>query len=119
MIARLAQTYGLDVSILGAAIEAIGGNQAGRTRLELPGTPAAVPDVDAAFVTISFALPAALPADDAILIEGKDSPYSNLLATSPEPGDDPRVQKLLELLLSEATQQFMVDTWGGLVVPGA
>ena len=39
MIAQLARTYGLDVSILGASIESIGGNQAGRTRLQLPGTP--------------------------------------------------------------------------------
>lgn len=81
--------------------------------------PQAVPDVDAAFVTISFALPAGLSADDAILIEGEDSPYFNVLATRPELKDDPRIEKLLELLLSEETQQFMNDTWGGLVVPAA
>jgi D-methionine transport system ATP-binding protein len=40
VIAQLARTYGLDVSILGAVIETIGGNQAGRTRLQLPGHPA-------------------------------------------------------------------------------
>jgi len=40
VIAQLARTYGLDVSILGAAIETIGGNQAGRTRLALPGNAA-------------------------------------------------------------------------------
>lgn len=40
MISQLARTHGLDVSILGAVIETIGGNQAGRTRLQLPGTPA-------------------------------------------------------------------------------
>jgi D-methionine transport system ATP-binding protein len=39
VIAQLARTHGLDVSILGATIENIGGNQAGRTRLELPGIP--------------------------------------------------------------------------------
>ena len=39
-IAQLARTHGLDISILGAVIETIGGNQAGRTRLELPGDPA-------------------------------------------------------------------------------
>jgi len=39
VIAQLARTHGLDVSILGAIIETIGGNQAGRTRLELPGEP--------------------------------------------------------------------------------
>jgi D-methionine transport system ATP-binding protein len=39
VIAQLARTHGMDVSILGAVIETIGGSQAGRTRLELPGTP--------------------------------------------------------------------------------
>ena len=37
VIAQLARDHQLDVSILGAAIETIGGSQAGRTRLELPG----------------------------------------------------------------------------------
>ncbi|WP_353988024.1 methionine ABC transporter ATP-binding protein [Ruicaihuangia caeni] len=40
VIAQLARDHSLDVSILGAVIESIGGSQAGRTRLELPGTPA-------------------------------------------------------------------------------
>jgi D-methionine transport system ATP-binding protein len=39
VIAQLARTHGIDVSILGAAVETIGGNQAGRTRLQLPGSP--------------------------------------------------------------------------------
>jgi len=41
VIAQLARVHGLDVSILGAAIETIAGSQAGRTRLELPGSAAA------------------------------------------------------------------------------
>jgi D-methionine transport system substrate-binding protein len=79
----------------------------------------AVADVDAAFVTISFALPAGLTADDAILIEDADSPYANVLATSEELEGDPRVEKLYELLLDSATQDFMNETWGGLVIPTA
>lgn len=39
VISQLSRTHGLDVSILGAVIETIDGNQAGRTRLELPGSP--------------------------------------------------------------------------------
>ncbi|HEV7951738.1 MAG TPA: MetQ/NlpA family ABC transporter substrate-binding protein, partial [Glaciihabitans sp.] len=77
----------------------------------------AVADLDAAFVTISFALPAGLSADDAILIEGEDSPYFNILATTAELEDDPRVEKLYELLLAPETQEFMNETWGGLVIP--
>ncbi len=81
--------------------------------------PQAVPDVDAAFVTITFALPAGLSGDQAILIEGADSPYFNVLATTPELEKDPRILKLLELLHAPETQQYMTDTWGGLVIPAA
>jgi D-methionine transport system ATP-binding protein len=41
VIARLARDHGVDVSILGAAVERIAGTQAGRTRLEVPGAVAA------------------------------------------------------------------------------
>ncbi|MDN3495037.1 MetQ/NlpA family ABC transporter substrate-binding protein [Planococcus sp. APC 4015] len=79
--------------------------------------PQALPDVDTAFVTISFALPAGLTSDTAILIEGDDSDYFNVLATRPELEDDPRITALYELLTSQATADFELDTWGGLVVP--
>ena len=81
--------------------------------------PQAVPDVDAAFVTITFALPAGLTGDQAILTEGAESDYWNVLATTPELENDPRVVKLFELLQAPETKQFMTDTWGGLVVPTA
>ncbi|RKE64608.1 MetQ/NlpA family ABC transporter substrate-binding protein [Microbacterium sp. AG238] len=79
--------------------------------------PQAVPDVDAAFVTISFALPAGLTADQAILTEGEGSPYYNVLATRPDLKDDPRIVALYELLTSSETADFENETWGGLVVP--
>ncbi|MDJ0350898.1 MetQ/NlpA family ABC transporter substrate-binding protein [Cryobacterium sp. PH29-G1] len=81
--------------------------------------PQALPDVDVAFVTITFALPAGLTGEQALLIEGADSPYSNVLATTPELANDPRVLKLLELLRAPETQKYMTDTWGGLVIPTA
>ena len=77
----------------------------------------AVADVDTAFVTISFALPAGLTSEDAILIESADSPYYNVLATTPALESDPRVVKLKELLLSDETKDFINETWGGLVIP--
>lgn len=42
VIAQLARSHGIDVGILGAALETIHGRQTGRTRLELPGTPETV-----------------------------------------------------------------------------
>jgi D-methionine transport system substrate-binding protein len=77
----------------------------------------ALPDVDTAFVTISFALPAGLGADNAILVEQEDSPYYNVLATTPALESDPRITTLYELLTSPEVAQFEEDTWGGLVVP--
>lgn len=81
--------------------------------------PQALPDVDTAFVTIAFALPAGLTSDQAILIEGEDSDYYNVLATRPDLVDDPRIVALFDLLISDETAAFMNDTWGGLVVPVA
>jgi len=79
--------------------------------------PQAVADVDAAFVTATFALPAGLTLDSAILVEDADSPYANILATTEELESDPRISKLHELLLSAETQDFINETWGGLILP--
>lgn len=87
------------------------------TEIENATLPQALPDVDAAFVTISFALPAGLTGDQAILLEGESSPYYNVLATRPELADDPRIVALYELLTSQEVADFELETWGGLVVP--
>ena len=88
------------------------------TEVENATLPLAIPDNDAVFVTASFALPAGLTQDQAILTEGDDSDYFNILATTPELQDDPRVAALYELLTSEETDAYMLETWGGLIVPG-
>lgn len=87
------------------------------TEVENATLPLAIPDNDAVFVTASFALPAGLTQEQAILTEGDDSEYFNVLATTPELESDPRIAKLYELLTSEETQEYMLETWGGLIVP--
>ncbi|MFB2584641.1 MetQ/NlpA family ABC transporter substrate-binding protein [Herbiconiux liukaitaii] len=79
----------------------------------------AVPDVDAAFVTASFALPAGLTSDQAIIIESTDSSYYNILATTPDFESDPRIEKLVELLTDQRTKDYITETWDGLIVPVA
>jgi D-methionine transport system ATP-binding protein len=37
VVSRLSRTYNIDISILGAAIDTVGGLQVGRMRIELPG----------------------------------------------------------------------------------
>ena len=44
VIAQLARKHGIDVGILGAAVETVHGHQTGRTRLELPGDEKTVAD---------------------------------------------------------------------------
>lgn len=87
------------------------------TEVENATLPLALPDNDAVFVTASFALPAGLTQEQAILTEGDDSEYFNILATTPELEDDPRVEALYELLTSDETQAYILETWGGLIVP--
>ncbi|WP_206447675.1 MetQ/NlpA family ABC transporter substrate-binding protein [Agrococcus sp. KRD186] len=89
------------------------------TEVENATLPLAIPDNDAVFVTASFALPAGLTGEQAILVEGDDSAYFNALVTTPELQDDPRVTALYELLTSDELQDYMLETWGGLIVPVA
>lgn len=87
------------------------------TEIENASLALALPDNDAVFVTASFALPAGLTEDQAILIEGTDSEYYNILATRPDLEDDPRVAALSELLTDQRTKDYLLETWGGLIVP--
>lgn len=87
------------------------------TEVENATLPLAIPDNDAVFVTASFALPAGLTGEQAILVEGNDSNYFNSLVTTPELQDDPRVTALYDLLTSEETKAYILETWGGLIVP--
>ncbi|KAB1657159.1 MULTISPECIES: MetQ/NlpA family ABC transporter substrate-binding protein [unclassified Pseudoclavibacter] len=73
-------------------------------------------NIDAAFVTSTFALGAGLTADQAIILETTEK-YANVLATRPELKDDARVQKLHELLTSDETKKHISDTWQGQVLP--
>ena len=62
VIAQLARDHSIDVSILGATIETIAGNQAGRTRLEIPGsaetTASAIADLRAQGLLVEVVDPA-------------------------------------------------------------
>ena len=79
--------------------------------------PQALPDVDTAFITSSFALPAGLTAEDGIFVEGEDSKYYNVLATRPELKDDARIVALYDLLTAQSTADFITKEWSGLIVP--
>lgn len=86
--------------------------------LEAAMLPRTLDEVDLALINTNYALAAGLnPTRDALLIEGKDSPYVNYLVGRPDNKDDPRVQKLAKALTSPEVKAFIEKTYGGAVLP--
>lgn len=77
------------------------------------------PTVDLAIINGNFILQAGLKTQNALAIEDvKNNPYANFLAWRSEDDDDPRIQKLEELLHSPQVKAFIKKTWpNGDVIP--
>ncbi|WP_068828913.1 MetQ/NlpA family ABC transporter substrate-binding protein [Pseudomonas sp. BMS12] len=86
--------------------------------LEAATLPRVLNQVDLALINTNYALEAGLnPTKDALVIEGDDSPYVNILVTTSEKKDNADLQKLAQALHSTAVKQFIVDKYKGAVVP--
>ncbi|PLC55416.1 methionine ABC transporter substrate-binding protein [Pollutimonas nitritireducens] len=86
--------------------------------LEAATLPRILPDVDLALINTNYALEAGLnPVKDALFIEGADSPYANLLATTEAKKDAPAIRKLVAALQSAQTRQFIQEKYQGAIVP--
>ncbi|AGG89756.1 MULTISPECIES: MetQ/NlpA family ABC transporter substrate-binding protein [Rhodanobacter] len=86
--------------------------------LEAAMLPRTLDEVDLALINTNYALAAGLnPTKDALLIEGKDSPYVNYLVGRPDNQDDPRVQKLARVLNSPQIKAFIEQKYHGAVLP--
>lgn len=73
---------------------------------------------DLVFINSNFAIDNGLkPLDDAIAIESNTSPYADIVAVRSEDAENPALLRLVEILKSEETQKFILDTWDGSVVP--
>ncbi|SHJ67673.1 D-methionine transport system substrate-binding protein [Geosporobacter subterraneus DSM 17957] len=80
--------------------------------------PRTLEDVDAAVINTNYALEAKLnPSVDALIIEGSESPYANIVTVRPDNKNDEQILKLVEVLQSEAVKQFIQDQYKGAVVP--
>lgn len=80
--------------------------------------PRALNDVDIAVINSNYALAANLnPVKDSIFIEDKDSPYVNILVVKEGNEQNPKIQALIKALQSEKVRQFIVEKYGGAVVP--
>ncbi|GAJ43149.1 methionine ABC transporter substrate-binding protein [Parageobacillus thermoglucosidasius NBRC 107763] len=78
----------------------------------------ALDDVEAAAINTNYALEAGLkPKKDALIIEGDQSPYVNILVARPDNKDSDVIQKLAKALTSPEVKKFIEDKYDGAVVP--
>jgi len=86
--------------------------------LEAATLPRVLTQVDLALINTNYALEAKLnPTEDALMIEGSDSPYVNILVARPDNKDSAAMQKLAAALHSEEVRQFIEEKYQGAVVP--
>ena len=86
--------------------------------LEAAQLPRALEDVDAAVINTNFAMQADLiPQRDAIVIEGADSPYVNILVANPESAQKEDMKILIKAVQSEETRAFIEKQYKGAVLP--
>jgi len=85
--------------------------------LEAAQLPRVLKDVTAAVINTNYALEADLvPTEDALVIEGSDSPYANVLAVRTEDKNDPLIQKLNQALTSQEVKEYIQEEYQGGIV---
>ncbi|WP_404417850.1 MetQ/NlpA family ABC transporter substrate-binding protein [Marinospirillum sp.] len=86
--------------------------------LEAATLPRILGQVDLALINTNYALEAGLnPAEDALVIEGRYSPYVNILVTHKDRQDNPALKKLVAALQTAAVREFIQEKYQGAVVP--
>ena len=73
---------------------------------------------DAVLINSNYAIDAGLnPLEDSIAIEDSESPYVNIIAVQEGDEDNKEIKALVEVLKSKEIQDFILEEWGGSVVP--
>ena len=74
-------------------------------------------EVAGAIINSNFAIDAKVTKNEIILIEGKDSPYVNVVTVLKESQNDERVKKLVKALQSEKVKKYIEEKYEGRVIP--
>ena len=86
--------------------------------LEAATIPRVLTQVDLALINTNYALEAKLdPSKDALVIEGNDSPYVNILVARPDDKDSEAMKKLVAALHSPEVKAFILEKYKGSVLP--
>ena len=81
--------------------------------------PRSMDDVDLAFINSTYSVAAdLLPTRDALMVEGKDSPYVNIIVSREDNKDDERIVKLVKAYQSEAVEAKAAELFQGGAVAG-
>ena len=88
------------------------------TALEAAALPRVLDEIDGAVINGNFALQAGLnPTKDGVIIEGKDSPYANIVVVRSGEENEDKYQKLIKALQSDKVKNFIEENYEGGVVP--
>ena len=79
--------------------------------------PRILADVDAAVINTTFAIPAGLrPSRDALFIEGKDSPYANLIVIRRNSDKKEQLNKLVKALNAKEVKKRANELFGDAAI---
>lgn len=80
--------------------------------------PRILPDVAAAVINTTFALPAGLsPSHDALFTEGKDSPYANIIVIRKDTTKRPQLELFVKALNSDDVKAKAKELFGDAAIP--
>lgn len=80
--------------------------------------PRVLHDIDAAVINTTFAIPAGLrPAKDALFLEGKDSPYANLIVIRQDSAKKPQLEQFVKTMHSKAVVEKAKALFGDAAIP--
>ncbi|MBC3206193.1 MetQ/NlpA family ABC transporter substrate-binding protein [Pseudomonas sp. SWRI111] len=86
--------------------------------LEAATIPRVLTQVDLALINTNYALEAKLdPSKDALVIEGNDSPYVNILVSRADNKDSEAMKKLAAALHTPEVKKFITEKYKGAVLP--
>ena len=86
--------------------------------LEAATIPRVLTQVDLALINTNYALEAKLnPEKDALVIEGSDSPYVNILVARPDDKDSEDMKKLVAALHTPEVKAFILEKYKGAILP--
>lgn len=88
------------------------------TELEAAMVPNAVSEVDIAIINSNYAMEAGFnPITDALVLEGSDSPYVNVLVVKEGNENNPAILALVDALHSDTVRDFITEQYNGAVIP--